>query len=86
MTTTAETREGFYLSEDGEWIPEGWELKTVGSLIDEDAIERPIDGNHGNDHPKGNDFKLSGVPFIMASNLQNGKVSRQRTYEAPARE
>lgn len=76
MTTTEETREGFYLSEDGEWIPEGWELKTVGSLIDEDAIERPIDGNHGNDHPKGNDFKLSGVPFIMASNLQNGKVNQ----------
>lgn len=55
-------------------IPEDWEIKTVKQLIDADVLEKPIDGNHGSIHPKGSDFVPSGIPFIMASDLKNGKV------------
>jgi type I restriction enzyme S subunit len=55
-------------------IPEDWEIKTVKQLIDEGVLFKPIDGNHGNIHPKGSDFVPSGIPFIMASDLKNGKV------------
>ena len=33
-----------------------------------------MDGNHGGIHPKTSDYVSSGVPFIMANNLINGKV------------
>lgn len=33
MSTTEETREGFYLNEDGEWIPEGWQGYTISELL-----------------------------------------------------
>ena len=47
--------EGFIETEIG-LIPEDWEIKTVKQLIDESILEKPIDGNHGNIHPKGSDF------------------------------
>ena len=33
MSDSGETREGFYLSEDGEWIPEGWILENVENAL-----------------------------------------------------
>jgi len=33
MSTTGETREGFYLSDDGEWVPEGWDCKELGKIV-----------------------------------------------------
>jgi type I restriction enzyme S subunit len=64
---------GFIETEIG-LIPKNWKIKTVKQLIDESILEKPIDGNHGNIHPKGSDFVPSGIPFIMASDLKNGKV------------
>lgn len=55
-------------------IPSNWVLKTVGDLVKEKIIDKPIDGNHGNIHPKGKDFVESGIPFIMASDIANNKV------------
>lgn len=55
-------------------LPESWELKTVQQLIDEDVIDKPLDGNHGGIHPKSSDYVESGVPFVMASDLDNGRV------------
>lgn len=49
-------------------------LYSVKELMDQGIIEKPYDGNHGEIHPKGNDFVSSGVPFIMASDIKNGKV------------
>lgn len=51
-----------------------WKKYTVQELIDLSMIEEPKDGNHGNTHPKTSDYVPSGVPFIMANNLVNGKV------------
>jgi type I restriction enzyme, S subunit len=51
-----------------------FELTTVGELVKRGFLERPIDGNHGEIHPKASDFVDEGVPFIMASDLKNGRV------------
>jgi len=50
-------------------------LQTVAQLVSGGIIERPIDGNHGEIHPKGDDFVLQGVPFVMASDIENGVVN-----------
>ena len=51
-----------------------WKTYTVQELIDAGMLEEPLDGNHGGIHPKASDYVSSGVPFIMANNLVNGKV------------
>lgn len=51
------------------------ELVKVSDLIDRKLIEKPMDGNHGEIHPKGNDFVSSGIPFVMASDIKNGRIN-----------
>lgn len=52
-----------------------WVKHTVQSLIDLGYIEAPMDGNHGEIHPKASDYVSSGIPFIMANNLSDGFVN-----------
>jgi type I restriction enzyme S subunit len=33
-----------------------------------------MDGNHGNIHPKSEDYEDSGIPFVMASDLRDGTI------------
>ncbi|WP_444891993.1 restriction endonuclease subunit S [Microbulbifer sp. TRSA001] len=47
---------------------------TVEELILSGALEKPLDGNHGDIHPKGSDFVDSGIPFIMASDMVDGQI------------
>ncbi len=54
--------------------PQSWRLITVKDAIKEKILEKPLDGNHGEIHPKGDDFVSEGIPFIMASDLKNGGV------------
>lgn len=42
---------------------------TVHEAVKKGYIERPLDGNHGEKHPKGSDYVPEGVPFIMAKDL-----------------
>ena len=51
-----------------------WREYTVQELIDLDMLCDPMDGNHGEKHPKSSDYVPSGVPFIMANNLSGGTV------------
>ena len=51
-----------------------FKLVTVKKLIEQSIIEKPLDGNHGEIHPKGNDFVDEGVPFIMASDINDSSV------------
>lgn len=51
-----------------------FDLLTVSQLVKRGIIEKPLDGNHGEIHPKGEDFVISGIPFIMASDINNGVV------------
>lgn len=55
-------------------IPVDWCFKTVEELIEKNILYKPIDGNHGERHPKGDDFVAHGIPFVMASDLKNGFI------------
>lgn len=55
-------------------IPEDWQCTTVGQLVRDGILEKPLDGNHGNIHPKREDFVSSGIPFVMANNIRSGHV------------
>jgi len=61
-------------------MPESWELTTVKNAIERSIIEKPIDGNHGNIHPKSRDFVSEGIPFVMASNLVGNKVDIENCH------
>jgi type I restriction enzyme, S subunit len=58
-----------------EQLPSGWSLVTVGQLVNEGVIAKPLDGNHGEVHPKGSDFVSDGIPFVMATDINDGKVN-----------
>lgn len=47
---------------------------TVQELVDLKILEKPLDGNHGEIHPKSSDFVDQGIPFVMASDLKDGGV------------
>jgi len=55
-------------------IPKNWAFLKVGDLIDMGVIENPMDGNHGNIHPKSSDFVSNGIPFIMATDIYDGNI------------
>lgn len=56
-------------------LPPGWQLKTVQELVNEKILEKPLDGNHGGIHPKASDYVETGIPFIMASDLEASLVN-----------
>ncbi|WPL18373.1 Type I restriction enzyme EcoKI specificity protein [Thiorhodovibrio winogradskyi] len=56
-------------------VPKSWEVLTVQDLVDRNILDKPIDGNHGEIHPKVSDFVPEGIPFIMASDLKGGSVN-----------
>ena len=55
-------------------LPVGWRQLTVEQLVADGVIQKPLDGNHGGIHPKSADYVENGVPFIMASDLDGGRV------------
>jgi type I restriction enzyme S subunit len=50
---------------------------TVQELVDQGILAKPLDGNHGEIHPKSADFVETGIPFVMASDLKDGAVDLQ---------
>jgi len=68
-----EVRPGYKQTEVGV-IPQEWDCVAVQMLADENIIEKPLDGNHGNIHPKSSDFLDYGIPFVMANNIVDGRV------------
>lgn len=55
-------------------VDDSFELVKVSDLVRRKVIAPPMDGNHGEIHPKGDDFVDVGVPFIMASDINCGRV------------
>ncbi|HGH0795166.1 TPA: restriction endonuclease subunit S [Staphylococcus pseudintermedius] len=51
---------------------------TVEELIEQDVIEKPMDGNHGSIHPKTKDFTDVGIPFITAADIHSDKVDLEK--------
>ena len=56
---------------------DGWVEETVGELVEDGVLVKPFDGNHGEIHPHKSDYVESGVPFVMACDLQNGGVDTE---------
>ena len=46
----------------------------IGELERDGCMVGIQDGNHGEKHPKANDYVDDGVPFIMASDIRDGRV------------
>ncbi len=59
---------------DVEKASDEWLKITVRDAVKEGYIARPLDGNHGAKHPKGDDYVPEGVPFIMAQDLKEKRV------------
>jgi len=59
-------------------IPEDWDICSIQHLVEEGIIEKPLDGNHGDIHPKSNDFVPFGIPFIMSNNVKNGCIDTKK--------
>ena len=51
-----------------------WNTTTINELIKNGVIEEVLDGNHGAIHPKASDYVENGIPFVMASDINNGKL------------
>lgn len=48
---------------------------TVEELVELKMLEKPMDGNHGGKHPTSKDYVKEGIPFIMVSDINNGKIN-----------
>jgi len=57
-----------------EGFTDAWEQRKFQYLIDEKILKEPMDGNHGEKHPKTSDYVNSGIPFLMAKDIRNGYV------------
>jgi type I restriction enzyme, S subunit len=55
-------------------VPESWEVQSIQRLVDQGILDKPMDGNHGNIHPKSEDYTEQGIPFVMASDLKDGTI------------
>jgi type I restriction enzyme, S subunit len=66
---------------------EGWESVSLETLLDRRWIEGHLDGNHGSDYPRMEEFVQEGVPYISANCLDdqsNIDMSRAK-FLTPAR-
>ncbi len=69
----ASASDGYKSTEFG-FFPSNWHISTIDDLVKDNVIAKPMDGNHGNIHPKSSDFVDDGIPFVMANNVQHGIV------------
>ncbi|WP_174709712.1 restriction endonuclease subunit S [Nostoc sp. TCL240-02] len=56
-------------------IPKDWSCLTINDCLREGIIIDVQDGNHGEAHPKTDDFVTEGIPFVMAKDLVNGQIN-----------
>ncbi|AOW47992.1 restriction endonuclease subunit S (plasmid) [Acetobacter ascendens] len=59
-------------------LPEGWKEERLDELLKNKTITVHIDGNHGSFYPKKEEFVSSGVPYISANCIQNGRIDFQK--------
>ena len=51
-----------------------YEKILIKKAIEKGFIDKPLDGNHGNKHPKTSDYVKQGIPFLLSNNIKNGTV------------
>ena len=54
--------------------PKDYLVKSLQELIDMGYITYHLDGNHGGDYPRSEEFVDSGVPYIGANSIVNGEI------------
>jgi type I restriction enzyme S subunit len=54
--------------------PADWAVATIGTLVQMGAIKVHKDGNHGSQYPRVDEFGASGVPFLTAKLLVDGRI------------
>ena len=54
--------------------PKNYLLTSLQELIDMGYITYHLDGNHGGDYPRSEEFVDSGVPYIGANSIVNGEI------------
>ena len=65
---------------------EAWDELTLEMLLQRGWIESHLDGNHGSDYPRKEEFISTGVPYISANCLTDDRVDMTRAkYLAPDR-
>lgn len=65
---------------------DAWDRVTLETLLGRGWIESHLDGNHGGDYPRKEEFVGEGVPYISANCLDNECVDMSRAkYLSPGR-
>lgn len=62
---------------------EAWSDSSIQELIDKKFIVGHLDGNHGSLYPRAEEFSDSGVPYISATNFNNGGIDFDRCKYLP---
>jgi type I restriction enzyme, S subunit len=57
-----------------EGVGNDWERVSLSELLERGWIVSHLDGNHGGDYPRKEEFVNSGVPYISAKALKDGQV------------
>lgn len=55
-------------------VPRGWFRISIAELLTRGLLLDVKDGNHGSNHPRSIEFVEHGTPFLMASDIQDGRV------------
>lgn len=64
----------------------GWDRVTLETLLERGWIEGHLDGNHGGDYPRKEEFISEGVPYISANCLDDDRIDISRAkYLSPER-
>ena len=48
---------------------------TIQKAVEAGLIEKPFDGNRGEKHPKASEYVEKGIPFLMANNISERKIT-----------
>jgi len=58
-----------------------WASYKVEELISSGFIAKPMDGNHGELHPKSEDYVQDGIPFVMANDIRDGDIDLNHCHQ-----
>ena len=63
-----------------------WQTMTLQEILDYGWVTYHLDGNHGGEYPKSEEFVLAGVPYISANCIVDGQITFSNAkYVTPER-
>ena len=54
--------------------PYKFEVRSLQNMLDDGIITYHLDGNHGSDYPRNEEFVQTGIPYISANCIVNGNI------------